>query len=214
VHTLQPRLGPGRPRTALAPSREGSMTTVTGTVSKFPTRVSSESARRATEVSRWSTRNHWQNLKAGPPLRVTVKRGASESRPWRPWPPSAGPGPPGYYLHDASCLRSTRLNMFSGLQYSFLQFNFMSRNVLLLEYLEFSSVVECAFSGGFTTPSLNCEGFSFCWIGFCARDDFKHSEVKWRLLHWQVLRESLTTCRLALQCTRVERYFAKVQTLH
>ncbi len=118
-----------------------------------------------------------QNLKAGPPRRVTVKRGASESRPWRPWPPSAGPL--GYYLHDASCLRSTRLNimMFSGLQYSFLQFNFMSRNnVSLLEYLEFSSVVECAFSGSFT-PSLNREGFrvSFCWIGFCARDDLKHS---------------------------------------
>ncbi len=31
--------------------------------------------------------------------------------------------------------------------------------------------------------------FSFCWIGVCKRDDFKHSEVKWRLLPWLVLRE-------------------------
>ena len=47
------------------------------------------------------------------------------------------------------------------------------------EYHLFSSVVECAFSGGFT-PSSNRERISFCWIGFCARDDFKHSEVRWR----------------------------------
>ena len=104
---------------------------------------------------------------------------------------------------------TTRLNMFSGLQFSFLQLkllNFIDRNVSNFEYPEFSSVVECALSGGFT-PSSNRERFSFCWIGFCARDDFKHSEVKWRLLPRLVLRESMTTCRLALQCTRVERSY-------
>ncbi len=69
----------------------------------------------------------------------------------------------------------------------------------------FSSVVECAFSGGLI-PSSNHERYSFCWIGFCAHDDFKleHLAVELRQLHWLVLRESMTTCRLALQCTRVE----------
>jgi hypothetical protein len=28
------------------------------------------------------------------------------------------------------------------------------------------------------------EEMSFCWNGFCARDYFKHSEVKWRQLPW------------------------------
>ncbi len=60
---------------------------------------------------------------------------------------------------------TTRLNMFSGLQFSFLQFNFINRNVSCNEYPEFISVVECAFSGGFTQSS-NRERFSFCWIGF------------------------------------------------
>ncbi len=84
--------------------------------------------------------------------------------------------------------------MVSGLQFSFLQFNYINSHVLLIEYLEFSSVVECAFSGGFT-PSSNSKRFSFCWIGFWARDYFKHSEVKWRQLPWLVLWESMTTCR-------------------
>ncbi len=97
---------------------------------------------------------------------------------------------------------TTRLNMVSGLQFSFLQFNYINSNVSPIEYPEFSSVVEYAFLGGFT-PSSNRERFSFCWIGFCTRDDFKHSEVKWHQLPWQVLQESMTTCRLALQCRRV-----------
>ncbi len=80
---------------------------------------------------------------------------------------------------------TTRLNMFSGLQFSFLQFNLINRNVSHIEYPEFSSVVECAFSGGFT-PSSYRERFSssFCWIGFCARDDFKHSI--WNPDQWYV----------------------------
>jgi hypothetical protein len=99
---------------------------------------------------------------------------------------------------------TTRLNMFSGLKFSFLQFNFINSNVSLIEYPEFSSVVECAFSGGFI-PSSNRERFSFCSNGFCALDDFKHSEVKWRQLPWMVLLESMTACRPAQQCTKVER---------
>ncbi len=50
---------------------------------------------------------------------------------------------------------TTRLSMVSGLQFSFLQFNYINSHILLIEYLEFSSVVECAFSGGFT-PTSNC----------------------------------------------------------
>ncbi len=105
--------------------------------------------------------------------------------------------------HQSWRAATTRLNMFSGLQISFLQLNYINHNVSLNEYPEFSSVVECAFSGGFTPSSIR-KRFSFCWIGFCARDDFKHLEVKWRQLPWLVLRESMTSCRLALQCTRVE----------
>jgi hypothetical protein len=74
---------------------------------------------------------------------------------------------------------TTYLNLFSGLQVSFLQFNYINRKVSFLEYPVFSSVVECALSGGFA-PSPNSEKISFssCWIGFCARDDFnlKHSD--------------------------------------
>ncbi len=105
--------------------------------------------------------------------------------------------------HQSWLAVTTRLNMFSGLQFSFFHFNFINSNVSHIEYPEFSSVVECTFYGGFT-PSSNRERFSFCWIGFCARDDFKHLEFKWRQLPWLVLRESMTSCRLALQCTRVE----------
>jgi hypothetical protein len=103
-----------------------------------------------------------------------------------------------------------------GLQFSYLQFKFnyilVDRNVSIFEYPEFSSVVECACSRGFASESSsNRERFSQafsshgCWIGFCARDDFKHSEVKWGQLTWLVFRESMTTCKPALQCTRVER---------
>ncbi len=73
----------------------------------------------------------------------------------------------------------------------------------------------------FPCPSSNLEKASFCWIGFCARDYSKHSEAKWHQLPWLLPETLLTTCRLALQCTKVERSpsalgersFAKLQSL-
>ncbi len=83
-----------------------------------------------------------------------------------------------------------------------------------------SSVGKCACSE-FTCPSSTLEKVPFCWIGFCARDDFKHSEAKWRQLPWSLSETLLTTCRLTLQCTKLERSpralgersFAKLQSL-
>ncbi len=49
--------------------------------------------------------------------------------------------------HQSWRAATTRLNMFSGLQISFLQLNYINSNVSHFEYPEFSSVVECAFSG-------------------------------------------------------------------
>ena len=43
------------------------------------------------------------------------------------------------------------------------------------------SAVECALSDD-VAPSSIPEMTSFWWIGFCARDCFKHSEAKWSLL--------------------------------
>ncbi len=60
---------------------------------------------------------------------------------------------------------TTRLNMFSGLQISFLQFNYIKHNVLSFEYPEFSSLVECAFSGDFI-PSSNSEKSLFVGLAF------------------------------------------------
>jgi hypothetical protein len=68
-------------------------------------------------------------------------------------------------------------------------------------------MVECAFLGFFTNfyPEFELQQvLLFCWIGFCARDNFKRMEVKWCQLPWLVLLESMTSCRLALQCTTVE----------
>ena len=44
-----------------------------------------------------------------------------------------------------------------------------------------SSAAKCVISDGIN-PSSSLEQLSFCWNGFCARDYFKHSEIKWRLL--------------------------------
>ena len=55
-----------------------------------------------------------------------------------------------------------------------------------------------------SSPS-SAEQLSFCWNGFCARDCFKHSEAKWRQLPWLRSETLFPGCRLALQCTKVER---------
>ena len=46
-----------------------------------------------------------------------------------------------------------------------------------------SSAAKCVSSDGIN-PSSNLEQLSFCWKGLCARDCFRHSEIKWRLLPW------------------------------
>ena len=69
------------------------------------------------------------------------------------------------------------------------------------------SAVECTTSdsiGPSSSPSV-AEQLSFCWNGFCARDCFKHSEAKWRQLPWLLSETLFPGCRLALQCTKVER---------
>ena len=43
------------------------------------------------------------------------------------------------------------------------------------------SAVECVYTDAGLSSSIP-EKSTFCWIGFCARDCFKHSEAKWRLL--------------------------------
>ncbi len=55
-------------------------------------------------------------------------------------------------------------------------------------------------------PSSECfilgsklEKSTFCWIGFCAHDYFKHLEAKWSQLPWLLPETLLTTYRLALQ---------------
>ncbi len=91
------------------------------------------------------------------------------------------------------------------------------------EYQLGSSVAEWLISECFRLGS-KVEKSTFCWIGFCARDDeFKHSEAKWCQLPWLLSETLLTTCRLTLQCTKVERSpiylgerfesFAKLQSL-
>ena len=69
------------------------------------------------------------------------------------------------------------------------------------------SAAECTTSdsiGPSSSPSF-AEQLSFCWNGFCARDCFKHSEAKWRQLPWLLSETLFPGCRLALQCTKVER---------
>ena len=66
------------------------------------------------------------------------------------------------------------------------------------------SAVECAFAEAVLASSIP-EKFTFCWIGYLARDIFKHSEVKWRQLPWLRSETLLPTCMLVLQCTKVER---------
>jgi hypothetical protein len=75
------------------------------------------------------------------------------------------------------------------------------------------------FPGGFTSSS-NRERLSFCWIGFCARDDFKPSEVKWRLLPWPPPRvnDNLQTCPTVyesgtLVLVTIPAFFCKISTL-
>ena len=69
------------------------------------------------------------------------------------------------------------------------------------------SAAECTASDSLDPSSspLNAEQLSFCWNGFCARDCFKHSEAKWRQLPWLRSETLFPGCRLALQCTKVER---------
>ena len=47
-----------------------------------------------------------------------------------------------------------------------------------------SSVAQCTGSDSVNpcSSSKEVENKSFCWNGFCARDLFKHSEAKWRVL--------------------------------
>jgi hypothetical protein len=59
------------------------------------------------------------------------------------------------------------------------------------EYHLVSSLAEWPSFEGFML-GLKLEKSTFCWIGFCARDDFKHSEAKWRQLPW-FLPETLLT---------------------
>ena len=69
------------------------------------------------------------------------------------------------------------------------------------------SAAECTASDSLdpsSSPSI-AEQLSFCWNGFCARDCFKHSEAKWRQLPWLRSETLFPGCRLALQCTKVER---------
>ena len=68
------------------------------------------------------------------------------------------------------------------------------------------SAVKCVFAGAVLASSIP-EEFTFCWIGYLARDIFqvKHSEVKWRQLPWLRSDTLLPTCMLVLQCTKVER---------
>ena len=55
------------------------------------------------------------------------------------------------------------------------------------------------------------EKASFWWIGFCARDCFKHSEANWRLLP-RLFSEALdagTAPDLHVQISTVERFYQK-----
>ena len=66
------------------------------------------------------------------------------------------------------------------------------------------SAVEYAHSDA-DAPSSIPEKTSFWWIGFCARDCFKHLEAKWRLLP-RLFSEALETGTApGLQCTKLER---------
>jgi hypothetical protein len=60
---------------------------------------------------------------------------------------------------------TTRLNMVSGLQFSFLQFNYINSNVSPIEYPEFSSVVEYAFLGGLPRVRI-VKGSLFAGLAF------------------------------------------------
>ncbi len=65
----------------------------------------------------------------------------------------------------------------------------------------------CAHSDA-AAPSSIPEKTSFWWIGFCARDCFKHSEAKWHpSLLPRLFSEALETGTApGLQCTKVEHY--------
>ncbi len=76
------------------------------------------------------------------------------------------------------------------------------------------STVECVFSEAVLSSSIP-KKISFFWIGFCARDCFKHSESKWRLLP-RLFSEALETGTAPGQeersnCYQDERSFANLQ---
>jgi hypothetical protein len=72
-----------------------------------------------------------------------------------------------HWQHQSWRAVTTRLNMFSGLQFSFLQFNFINCNVSLLKFPEFSSVVEYARPFGEVLPRVRiAKGSLFAGLAF------------------------------------------------
>ena len=58
---------------------------------------------------------------------------------------------------------------------------------------------------GAVLPEFESQQMPFCWNGYWARANFKDSEAKWRQLPWLLSETLFPSCRLALQCTEVER---------
>ena len=107
--------------------------------------------------------------------------------------------------HQSWRAATTRLNMFSGLQISFLQLNYINHNI---SRKNITSVAP--WQSGWLRSALglvrNSKRVLFAGLAFARVMILTwHSEAKWRQLPWLHSETLFSGCRLALQCTKVER---------